>query len=137
MQNEKVFHIYEGYFGGVFHRDGFGLQGAGRLFINAEQGTIEVSAENPLPMLVTLPLTLISFSRLFRTLYRPSRTHTFSINRIQDLTGQGRVIRFRAPNSKGQMKRVSFMAQSLAEAQEIETVLRGISIRMPSPSLGG
>jgi hypothetical protein len=137
MQIEKMFHIYEGSFGGVFHRDGLGLQGAGRLFINGEQGTVEISAENPLPMLITLSLTLIPFSRLFRTLYRPSRTYAFSINQIQDLTGQGRVIRFRAPNSKGQLKRVSFTAQSLAEAQEIETVLRGISIRMTSPPLGG
>jgi hypothetical protein len=136
MQNEKMFHIYEGFFGGIFNRDGFGLQGDGRLFINGERGTVEISADRPLPMPITLLLTLVPFSRLFRTLYRPSKTYTFSANQIQDLTQQGRSIRFRAPKNNGAMRRTSFTAQSEAEAQEMTNVINGLKLRWPSPGPG-
>lgn len=137
MQNEKMFHIYEGFFGGVFNRDGFGLQGNGRLFINGERGTAEISADRPLPMLITLLLTLVPFSRLFRTLYRPSKTYTFSVNQIRDFTQQGRSIRFRAPKNDGAMKRTSFTARSEAEAQEITNAINNLNLRQPSPGPGG
>lgn len=136
MQNQKLFHIYEGSFGGIFNRDGFGLQGKGRLFINGEQGTAEISADRPLPMPITLLLTLIPFNRLFRTLYRPSKTFTFSVTQIKDLTQEGRSIRFRAPKSDGRLKQTSFTAQSEAEAQEIVNVVIGLQLRLPSPVPG-
>ena len=133
MQNEKMFHIYEGFFGGVFNRDGFGLQGNGRLFINGERGTVELSAESALPMLITISLTLLPFSRLFRTLYRPSKTFTFPIAQIKDFTQQGRSIHFLAPKNDDSMKRASFTAQSEAEAQEIVNIVNGLKLRLPSP----
>ncbi|MBD0325829.1 MAG: hypothetical protein ICV68_05325 [Pyrinomonadaceae bacterium] len=117
MQNEKLFHIYEGFFGGILFRDGFGLQGEGRLFINGEQGTIEISAERPLP-----------FSRLFRTLHRPPTTYTFPANQIKDLTQQGRVIQFRAPKNNGKLKQTKFTAQAEAEAQEIYNVINSLNL---------
>jgi hypothetical protein len=137
MQNQKMFHIYEGFFGGVFNRDGFGLQGQGRLFINGESGTMELSAERPLPMLITLPLALVPFSRIFRTLYRPSATYTFPIHQIQDFTQEGRTIRFRAPNNQGRLRRTTFTAQSEPQAQEITNVVNSLKLRMPSPGPGG
>lgn len=133
MQNQKMFHIYEGYFGGLFVRDGFGLQGEGRLFVNGESGIVELSAERPLPMLFTISLTVIPFSRLFRTLYRPSATYAFPVNQIKDFTQEGRLIRFRAPNSSGRMKQTKFTARSEAEAQEMTNVINGLKLMQPSP----
>ncbi|HEX7999619.1 MAG TPA: hypothetical protein VF528_14630 [Pyrinomonadaceae bacterium] len=132
MENEKPFHIYEGFFGGIFSRDGFGLQGDGRLFINGEQRTIEISAGRPLPMALTIPLKRLPFSRLFRTLNRPPTTYTFPVNQIKDLTQEGRVIQFRAPENRGQMKRTKFTAQAEAEAQEIYNLINRLSLRPAS-----
>ena len=137
MQNQKMFHIYEGYFGGLFARDGFGLQGEGRLFINGESGTVELSAERALPMLFNIPLTMLPFSRRFRTRYRPSATYAFPVNQIKDFRQEGRVIRFRAPNSSGRIKQTKFTAQSEAEAQEMTNVINGLKLMQPSPLADG
>ncbi len=133
MQHQKMFHIYEGYFGSLFSRDGFGLQGEGRLFINGERGTVELSAERPLPMLITIPLSVIPFNHLFRTLYRVAATYTFPANQIKDFTQEGRVIRFRAPNNDGRLKQTRFTTRSEAEAQEITNVINSIKLTQPSP----
>ena len=128
-----MFHIYEGYFGSLFWRDGFGLQGEGRLFINGESGTVELSAERPLPMLLTIPLTVLPFSRLIRTLYRPAATYAFPATQIKDFTQENRVIRFRAPDNDGRIRHTRFTARSEAEAQEITNVINSIKLTQPSP----
>jgi hypothetical protein len=128
LQDEKSFHIYEGYFGSELARDGFGLQGAGRLFINAESGTLELNGERSLPMLLTLSLTLPPFDRLFRKLCRTPATYAFPVNRIKDLAQEGRVIRFRAPQDNASMKQTRFIAQSEAQAQQIFNTINRVRL---------
>jgi hypothetical protein len=128
MQDEKSFHIYEGSFGSELARDGFGLQGAGRLFINADSGTLELSGERSLPMLVTFSLMLPPFNRLFRKFSRTPTTYTFPVNQIKDLAQEGRVIRFRAPQDNDSMKQTRFNAHSEAQAQEIFNTINRVKL---------
>lgn len=123
-----MFHIYEGYFGSTLARDGFGLHGEGRLFINGDSGTLELSAEWSLPMLVSLSLSLLPFNRLYRTLYRPPTTYAFPVKQIKDLTQEGRVVRFRAPKKQEQMKQTRFTAQTEAQAQEIFNAINRVKL---------
>jgi hypothetical protein len=128
MQDEKIFHIYEGSFGSALARDGFGLQGAGRLFINAESGTLELSGERSLPMLISLPLAMLPLGRVFRTLRRTPATYAFPVNRIKDLAQEGRIVRFRAPQDNASMKQTRFNARSEAQAQEIFNTINRVRL---------
>lgn len=123
-----MFHLYEGFFGSAIARDGFGLQGAGRLFINGDSGTLELSAERALPMLVSLPLAMLPLGRVFRHLYRAPATYVFSVSQIKDLAQEGRVIRLRAPQSNGRVRQTKFTAQREAEAQEIFNTINRVKL---------
>lgn len=77
---------YEGIFGRIIRKDGFGLHGQGTLSTNAPQSKIELMGEIPLPLLITIPLGLIPIvGRAARTFYRPTvyvrNNHHFSGNR--------------------------------------------------------
>lgn len=117
---------YEGSFGGIIRRDGFGLHGKGTLSTNAPQSKIELMGEIPLPLLITIPLGLIPLvGRAARTFYRPTGDFSFQAANVSELVRKKRQIQFKAPKREGgKPKRVEFLAKTENEAQEIENFIR-------------
>jgi len=122
----RRYFSYEGFFGGYLLRDGFGLHGMGSLSLDTPEHRINLMGETPLPMFITVPLSLIPIvGRAIRTFYRPQGDFRFQFADVTEFARKGRQIQFKAPKREGgKPKRIEFLAKTDAEADQIESCIR-------------